>query len=98
MMMKSTRNIYFFVLAVIVIPVAVFGITRWVDSSFRRLPVLGPDKHIVSRFSFKDQTGEAITEKDWQGKIVNVRINAVKNHSLYGELVEVESQAWAHNS
>ena len=69
-MMKSVRIIYLFVAGVIIIPLTVFGITTWFGSHFQRLPVLGPEKHIVGDFSFTDQTGEVISQKNWAGKIV----------------------------
>src|SRR6478735_404383 len=68
--MKSIRIIYLFVAGVIIIPFTVFGITTWFGSQFQRLPVLGPEKHIVGDFSFMDQTGEVISQKNWAGKIV----------------------------
>ena len=68
--MKSVRIIYLFVAGVIIIPITVFGITSWFGSRFQRLPVLGPEKHIVGDFSFKNQLDEEISQKNWTGKIV----------------------------
>ena|SRR5664279_1874991 len=68
--MKSARIIYLFVAGVIIIPVTVFGITKWYGSRFQRLPVLGPEKHIVGNFRFRDQKGEEITQKNWTGEII----------------------------
>src|SRR5664279_5740173 len=65
---KST--IYLFVIAVIVIPLSVFGITQWFETHVQRLPVLGPENHIIGEFRFKDQTGKYMDEKMWKGKIV----------------------------
>lgn len=68
--MKQGRTIYIFIIAVIGIPVLVFGITQWYQSRFERLPVLGPDKHVVGNFSFQDQRNENINLNNWKGKIV----------------------------
>jgi len=68
--MKSSRIIYFFVIAVIIIPFTVFGITRWVASHYKRLPVLGPQNHLVGEFSFRDQRDEEVSQKNWSGKII----------------------------
>jgi protein SCO1/2 len=68
--MKSGRTIYFFVIAVIILPVTVFGITHWYESRVQRLPVFGPEKHMVGNFRFKNQHGMDINQDQWKGKIV----------------------------
>jgi protein SCO1/2 len=68
--MKSSKIIYLFVILVIVVPVTVFGVTRWYEINFQRLPFLGPEKHVIGKFSFRDQLGEDITQENWKGKIV----------------------------
>jgi protein SCO1/2 len=68
--MKSFRTIYFFVIGVITLPVAAFGITVWYESHIQRLPVLGPEKHVVGTFRFKTQSGEEFSQDQWKGKIV----------------------------
>ena len=68
--MKSIRIIYLFVAGVIIIPFTVFGITAWFESQFQCLPVLGPEKHLVGDFSFKNQLNEEITQNNWTDKIV----------------------------
>jgi protein SCO1 len=68
--MKSGKLIYLFVILVIVVPVTVFGITRWYESHFRRLPILGPEKHVIGDFSFKDQQNKNVNRDSWKGKIV----------------------------
>jgi protein SCO1 len=67
--MKSVRTTYFFVIAVIVLPVAAFGLAQWYEWRFQRLPVLGPENHVVGNFSFKDQLGESFSLENWKGKI-----------------------------
>jgi len=68
--MKSSKIIYLFVILVIVVPVTVFGITQWYETHFQRLPFLGPEKHVIGNFSFKDQLGDDITQDNWKGEIV----------------------------
>lgn len=68
--MKSQKTIYLFVIAVIVVPLTVFGITRWYETNIQRLPVLGPENHFVGKFRFQDQSGKYNDEETWKGKIV----------------------------
>src|SRR4051812_20849393 len=68
--MKSVSTIYVFVLAVVAVPLTVFGITRWYETNVQRLPVLGPENHVVGDFRFTDQTGEMVDNKSWKGKII----------------------------
>ena len=68
--MKSRSTIYFFLAGVIILPVTLFGITSWYESHIQRLPVLGPEKHTVGNFSFKNQLGADISLDEWKGKIM----------------------------
>ncbi len=68
--MKSGKGLYLFVLAVVVVPLSVFGITQWYESHFQKLPILGPEHHVISSFQFKDQEGKWIDNRSWKGKIV----------------------------
>jgi protein SCO1/2 len=69
-MKTGLTTIYLFVTAVIVIPFSVFGITQWYEKNIQRLPMLGPENHIVGKFRFQDQKGRVVDEKIWMGKIV----------------------------
>lgn len=68
--MKSNKTIIYFVLLVIAVPFTVFGISQWYESKFQRLPVFGPEKHLVGNFNFSDQSGQTINQEYWKGKIV----------------------------
>lgn len=68
--MKSITPIYLFVIAVIVVPLSVFGITQWYETHIQRLPVLGPENHVIGNFRFKDQAGQFVDNRMWKGKIV----------------------------
>jgi protein SCO1 len=69
-MKTGKTTIYLFVIVVIVVPLSVFGITQWYETHVQRLPVLGPENHIISSFHFKDQTGHFVDNQMWKGKIV----------------------------
>jgi len=68
--MKSASTFYFFVAGVIILPFTVFGITQWYGSHYLRLPVLGPEKHFVGNFKFRNQRGEEIIRASWADKII----------------------------
>ena len=68
--MKSGTTIYLFVMAVIAVPLSVFGITRWYETHIQRLPVLGPENHFIGQFRFTDQAGQSIDNRMWKGRIV----------------------------
>jgi protein SCO1/2 len=55
---------------VIMVPVTVFAIVQLYESRFQRLPVLGPEKHLVGDFNFLDQSGHEVSQDYWKGKIV----------------------------
>jgi protein SCO1 len=68
--LKTNKTIFYFVMLVIMVPVTVFGISQWYESQFQHLPVLGPEKHRVGNFNFRDQSGQIIKQDYWKGKIV----------------------------
>ena len=59
-----------FVAAVVLIPVGVFGVVKWYEHTYTRLPVLGGEGHVLADFSLPNQHGSTTTLKDWKGKIV----------------------------
>jgi protein SCO1/2 len=69
-MKKESIGIWLFVAAVVIIPLSVFGIVKWYENKFDKLPVLGPEKHVVNAFSFKDQYANTYTHNNWKNKIV----------------------------
>jgi protein SCO1 len=68
--MKKRATIYLFVIAVVAFPFCVFGITHWYETHFQRLPVLGPENHVIGNFLFSDQDGKPVDNQMWTGKIV----------------------------
>ena len=63
-------SIWVFVAAVVLIPLGVFGLVKWYEHRYTRLPVLGGDGHTIAAFRLQDQYGRATTPADWSGKIV----------------------------
>jgi protein SCO1/2 len=69
-MKKESIGIWLFVAAVVVVPITVFGVVKWYENKFDALPVLGPGKHLVKTFGFKDQNANTYTHNNWKNKIV----------------------------
>jgi protein SCO1 len=61
---------WLFVAAVVILPLAAFGIVHWAEGRYARLPVLGAAGHTISDFRLVDQEGKLTTAKNWNGKIV----------------------------
>ena len=68
--MKEKLIIWMFVAAVVLVPSGVYGIVKWYEQSYTRLPVLGEPGHLVSDFTVRDQYGKQKGLQDWKGKIV----------------------------
>jgi protein SCO1 len=68
--MSANGKIWMFFVAVIVAPIAVFGVVKWYERAFDPLPVMGPENHRVGSFSLVDQDGKTVTEDAWKNKIV----------------------------
>ena len=68
--MRSKYNIWVFVAVVLLIPFSVFGVVKWYENKYQRLPILGPEEHKIADFNLVNQHGSNTTRKDWDGKIV----------------------------
>src|SRR5689334_11701313 len=68
--MKSNWITWLFVAAIVVVPVSVFGIVKWYERNYVRLPVLGREQQAVTDFHFTDQDGNDFVKENWKGKIV----------------------------
>ena len=68
--MRSKYNIWVFVAAVLLIPFSVFGVVKWYENNYQRLPILGPEGHTIADFNLVNQHGSNTALKDWDGKIV----------------------------
>ena len=56
--MKSRFASWFFVIVVVIVPITVFGVVKWLESQYQQLPVLGPEGHRVSVPSFQAHSGK----------------------------------------
>ena len=68
--MKQIQTMWLFVAVVVLVPATVFGVVKWYENRYEKLPLLGPDKHVVSDFHFKSQSGQTVTLHNWKDKIV----------------------------
>lgn len=68
--MRSKNNIWVFVAVVLLIPFTVFGVVKWYENNYQRLPFYGPEGHTIGNFNLVNQHGSNITRKDWEGKII----------------------------
>ncbi len=70
MMKSGNRVIWLFVGVVVILPITVFGFTSWYESHVKRLPLAGPENHIVGDFHFTSQYGQFVDAALWKNKIV----------------------------
>ncbi len=69
-MIRKKYSIWFFVAAVILVPVIAFGLVKWYENNFQQLPVYGGNDHTIADFMMTDQHGDIATKKSWENKIV----------------------------
>lgn len=68
--MPSKNNMWIFVAVVLLVPFSVFGIVKWYESTYQRLPILGPEGHVITSFNLENQYGSNTTLDHLNGKIV----------------------------
>jgi protein SCO1/2 len=67
--MLKKYTILSFLLIVLVLPFTVFGVVKWIENRFQKLPVyeyIGP----TLNFNLKNQYGEIVDQKHWEDKII----------------------------
>jgi protein SCO1 len=67
--MLKKYTILSFLLIVLVLPFTVFGVVKWIENRFQKLPVyeyIGP----TLNFNLQNQYGENIDQKQWEDKII----------------------------
>ena len=69
-MIYRQHYIWLFVGAVVIFPIMVFAIVKWLENNYQRLPVLGGNDHFISGFTMKDHQGQFTTAESWEDKIV----------------------------
>ncbi|RYY99705.1 MAG: SCO family protein [Chitinophagaceae bacterium] len=65
-----SRSSWLFTLAVLLIPFSVYGLVKWYEGRFQRLPVLAPTDDRVAAFVLQNQEGKTVRGASWTGKIV----------------------------
>jgi protein SCO1/2 len=58
------------VVAVVLVPISIYGGIQWYEQKFNKLPVLDQNGQAGAKFSFIDQDGSVFTEMAWENKIV----------------------------
>ena len=67
--MLKKYTILSFLLIVLVLPFTVFGVVKWIENRFQKLPVyeyIGP----TLNFNLKNQHGKNVNQKQWEDKII----------------------------
>ena len=70
--MNKSRHIWLFMGLVVLLPFAAFGVVKWYERTFEKLPVLVAPDHTVADFSLTDQEGKEATAAAWNNQIVIV--------------------------
>jgi protein SCO1/2 len=68
--MQRRYTIWLFLAAVTVLPLSVYGVVKWYENAFQKLPYYGAAGHTVANFKLQDQHGQFITTDDWNNKVV----------------------------
>jgi len=63
-------TIWFFVSAVMIIPIGVYFVVNWYQNKYERLPILNSQTETNISFELKNQNGKLVSNKDLEGKIV----------------------------
>jgi protein SCO1/2 len=67
--MKKHFSIWMFLAIVVLLPMGVFGIVKWYEHTYTRLPVLGGNDHTIANYQLVNQYGKTSSQAEWQGKI-----------------------------
>ena len=68
--MNGRFTIWFFVSAVMIIPIGVYFVVNWYQNKYERLPILNSQTEANISFELKNQNGKLVSNKDLEGKIV----------------------------
>ncbi|GAA4331970.1 SCO family protein [Flaviaesturariibacter amylovorans] len=66
----SRSSTWLFTLLVLLIPFSVYGVVKWYESRYQRLPVLAPADARVAAFTLQNQQGARVSGASWKGRIV----------------------------
>ena len=67
--MKKHFSIWMFLAIVVLLPIGVFGVVKWYEHTYTRLPVLGGNDHTIADYQLVNQYGKTSSQAAWQGKI-----------------------------
>ncbi len=69
--MKKKSAIWWFIMAVFILPAVAWLLISWYESKIEKLPVLGKSpSHRIADFLFINQDGQAVSAEKWNNKIV----------------------------
>jgi protein SCO1 len=68
--MRKNFGIWLCVAAVVLLPMGVFALVKWYETSFTRLPLMGGSGHVIEDFTLLNHQGSTISSADWKNKIV----------------------------
>ena len=68
--MRKNYSIWIFVAAVVLLPMGVFALVKWYETSFTKLPVMGGSSHVIEDFTMLNHHGSTTSTADWKNKIV----------------------------
>ena len=68
--MRKGFNIWLFLIVVITLPITVFALVNWYDTSVKALPVLIDKNHKIEDYKLTNQEGREVSTKEWKNKIV----------------------------
>lgn len=68
--MRKGFNIWLFLIVVIILPITVFALVNWYDTSVKALPVLNDKNHKIEDYKLTNQEGREVSTKEWKNKIV----------------------------
>ena len=55
--MRKNYSIWIFVAAVVLLPMGVFALVKWYETSFTKLPVMGGSSHVIEDFTMLNHHG-----------------------------------------
>jgi protein SCO1 len=68
--MEGRYNILFFLMAVLLLPATVYGVVKWYENAFQKLPAFGKSGHTIEDFNLQSQQGKTVCIEQWKNKIV----------------------------
>ena len=68
--MRKNYSIWIFVAAVVILPMGVFALVKWYETSFTKLPIMGGSGHVIEDFTMINHHGSTTSTTDWKNKIV----------------------------